>query len=176
MKTEYLNNKVFEGIIDRFQRSKKSTIKYELMMEDLQETIKNKTKKKLDIEREETLLKKNIIEYQEIRQNFYEAEQSLTTAFYTLSENLVRFAKFNLIDADDTLQEGVVICFEKIDRFDARKGKAFNYFTTCCLNHYRQLYRSARNYNELKRKYHDFLNFCENRMIIKNGKEIPFYH
>ena len=175
MKTEYLNNKTFEGIIDKFQRSKKSRVKYQLMMGDLQETIQNKSVKQLDIDREKALLEQNQIEYQEILNSFAEAEDALTRAFYTLSENLVRFAKFNLIDADDTLQEGVVICFEKIDRFDARKGKAFNYFTTCVLNHMRQLYRSARNYSELKRKFHDFLNFCENKMIIRNGKEVPHY-
>jgi DNA-directed RNA polymerase specialized sigma24 family protein len=55
------------------------------------------------------------------------------------------------------VQEGVMICFEKIDRFDPKKGKAFNYMTTCVLNHFRQLYRTARNYNELKRKYLDFV-------------------
>lgn len=167
---------MFESIIDQFQRSKKSTVKYELMIDDLQKTIKLKIEKKMDIDREKLLLEQNQIKYQEILNNFSEAENLLTKAFYTLAENLVRFAKFNLIDEDDTLQEGVVICFEKIDRFDTRKGKAFNYFTTCVLNHMRQLYRSARNYSELKRKYHDFLNFCENRIIIKNGKEIPFYN
>jgi DNA-directed RNA polymerase specialized sigma24 family protein len=62
-----------------------------------------------------------------------------------------------LIDQDDAVQEGVMICFEKIDRFDPKKGKAFNYMTTCILNHFRQLYRTARNYNELKRKYLDFI-------------------
>ena len=81
----------------------------------------------------------------------------LTIAFYLLSENIVRYRKFNLIDADDAIQEGVMICFEKVDRFDPSKGKAFNYMTTCIINHFRQLYRTARNYNELKKKYQDHL-------------------
>ncbi len=50
-----------------------------------------------------------------------------------------------------------MICFDKIDRFDPSKGKAFNYMTTCILNHYRQLYRTARNYNELQRKFGNHL-------------------
>lgn len=167
---------MFENIIDRFQRSKKSTVKYKLMIQDLQEAVKRKSQRKLDVTREKALLKQNELEYQQILNDFSESEQLLTQAFYTLAENLVRFAKFNLIDSDDALQEGVVICFEKIDRFDPRKGKAFNYMTTCVLNHFRQLYRSARNYNELKKKYHDFLNFCENKIIIRNGRETPVFH
>lgn len=176
MKTEYLNNKVFEGIIDRFQRSKKHAARYRLMIGDLKETMQRKSTKHLCVEREESLLGQNEQAYQQVLQNYLESETLLAQAFYTLSENLVRFAKFHLIDSDDALQEGVVICFEKIDRFDPEKGKAFNYMTTCILNHFRQLYRSARNYNELKKKYHEFLNFCENRIIIKNGREIPFYN
>ena len=164
-----------QGIIDRFQRSKRNAAKYELMIEDLRQTVDRKGKRKSNVERETTLLTKNELEYVRVKEDFFDAEQLLARAFYTLSENLVRFAKFHLIDADDALQEGVVICFEKIDRFDPEKGKAFNYMTTCILNHFRQLYRSAINYNELKKKYHEFLSFCENRIIIKNGKELPFY-
>lgn len=95
--------------------------------------------------------------YEVVVRRFDDAQKELATAFYTLSENIVRYAKFNLIDQDDAIQEGVMICFEKIDRFDPAKGKAFNYMTTCILNHFRQLYRTARNYNELKKKYHDFM-------------------
>ena len=96
-------------------------------------------------------------EFKIISSEYEEVQEQLAIAFYTLSENIVRYAKFNLIDQDDAVQEGVMICFEKIDRFDPDKGKAFNYMTTCILNHFRQLYRTARNYNELKRKYLDFI-------------------
>src|SRR5690606_33927224 len=95
--------------------------------------------------------------YEDVLHNYHESQKELANAFYTLSENIVRYAKFNLIDQDDAIQEGVMICFEKIDRFDPQKGKAFNYMTTCILNHFRQLYRTARNYNELKKKYLDFM-------------------
>jgi len=72
-----------------------------------------------------------------------------------LSENIVKYAKFSHIDQDDSIQEGVVICFERAEKFDPAKGKAFNYMTTCILNHFKQLYRAARNYQELKRRIND---------------------
>ena len=64
-----------------------------------------------------------------------------------------------------------MICFEKVDRFDPSKGKAFNYMTTCILNHFKQLYRSARNYNDLKRRYSDFvqLKFEQNLPYINRN-------
>lgn len=150
MASEYLNNKAFESIITKFQDAKRDRSRYEMIDED------NKDR----------AMKRGLCDPRwasragdpnEITARFQTAQAELATAFYVLSENIVRYAKFNLIDADDAIQEGVLICFEKIDRFDPSKGKAFNYMTTCILNHFRQLYRTARNYNELKRKYHDFL-------------------
>lgn len=95
---------------------------------------------------------------------FRRAEHSLAEAFYVLSDNIVRAFKFQLIDRDDMLQEGVMICFDKLNCFDpdyvnanGNKSKAFNYFTTCTLNHFRQQYRTAKNYKQLKEKYFDFL-------------------
>lgn len=151
--TEYLNNRIFEEIICKFHRFKKEKNKYEVCIEDLSGAIKRGNK------REAIVVKITVISslYEEANKNYCDAKQQLALAFLTLSENIVRYAKFNLIDIDDAIQEGVMICFEKIDRFDPRKGKAFNYMTTCILNHYRQLYRTARNYNELKKKYHVFL-------------------
>lgn len=174
-KAEYLNNKLFEQTIDCFQRSKKRLKKYELMIEDLTTAIRRKRIKNLKVEKELSVLKNNEENQRTCTQEFLQTEQLLARQFQMLSENLVRFAKFHLLDIDDALQEGVVICFEKINRFDPSKGKAFNYMTTCIMNHFRQLYRSARNYNELKKRFHEFLNFCENKIIIKNGKEIPVY-
>lgn len=87
------------------------------------------------------------------------AELELTEAFYLLAKNIIRAFRFQLVDKDDALQEGVMICFEKLHRFNPEKGRAFNFCTTIILNHYRQLYRTAKNYNELKIKYHEHL--CE---------------
>lgn len=149
MSTEYLNNRIFEEVINRFQQSKKEKSKYEICIEDLEGSKKRGNKNA-----EMHLKLKNLIAlYAVAKQAYQDSQTQLAVAFLTLSENIVRYAKFNLIDIDDAIQEGVMICFEKIDRFDPRKGKAFNYMTTCCLNHFRQLYRTARNYNELKKKY-----------------------
>jgi DNA-directed RNA polymerase specialized sigma subunit len=155
MATEYLNNKTFESLIVHFQKTKKERVKYQLFMDDIIETQNRIGKKDKYKKPESWLLTEK--EFKIISSEFQESQDQLAIAFYTLSENIVRYAKFNLIDQDDAVQEGVMICFEKIDRFDPEKGKAFNYMTTCILNHFRQLYRTARNYNELKRKYLDFI-------------------
>lgn len=95
---------------------------------------------------------------------FDQAQIELAAAFYTLAKNIIRAFKFQLVDKDDALQEGVMICFEKLHRFDpnyhgpgGKKATAFNFCTTIILNHYRQLYRTAKNYNELKIRYHNHL-------------------
>lgn len=166
MSTEYLNNRIFEEVINRFQQSKKEKSKYEICIEDL-ETSKKRGNKNIEIH----LKLKNLVElYAVAKQSYHDSQTQLAVAFLTLSENIVRYAKFNLIDMDDAIQEGVMICFEKIDRFDPRKGKAFNYMTTCILNHYRQLYRTARNYNELKKKYQDFLQSQVEKVLLKHHK------
>lgn len=155
MATEYLNNKTFEKLIVNFQYAKKQRIKYQMLMDDIVETFQ-RTIKRGKYQKPQAWLKTEH-EFKDISTKYHESQDELALAFYTLSENIVRYAKFNLIDQDDAIQEGVMICFEKIDRFDPKKGKAFNYMTTCILNHFRQLYRTARNYNELKRKYLDFV-------------------
>jgi hypothetical protein len=175
MGTEYLNNRVFEGIIGRFQKAIKSKARCELIIEDIRDTIDRKAVRNSDVFKDEEVLDAQNTVYGSLCTEFSDSQKELANAFYTLSENIVRYAKFHLIDEDDAVQEGVMICFEKIDRFDPRKGKAFNYMTTCILNHFRQLYRTARNYNELKRKYLSHLQKKSERTIIKNGKELPVY-
>lgn len=88
---------------------------------------------------------------------FTKAQNELANAFYLLSANIIKAFNFQLVDKDELLQEGVLICFEKLNHFDPSKGKAFNYYTTCTLNHYRQLYRSAKHYKTFKQKYFDFM-------------------
>jgi len=167
MSNEYLNNRSFEKLIVTFQYSKKEKIKYQLFMDDIKQTEERTLKRgkykkpPLWVQTEST--------YGIVSINYVEMQRQLAMAFYTLSENIVRYAKFNLIDQDDAIQEGVMICFEKIDRFDPQKGKAFNYMTTCILNHFRQMYRTARNYNELKKRYLDFVQIQEKQITSKKG-------
>jgi DNA-directed RNA polymerase specialized sigma subunit len=169
LSTEYLNNRIFEEIIHNFQNSKREKDKYGVCIDDLDGAIKRGNKCAEVIVRISNLQ----ILHTEALRNYSESKQQLALAFLTLSENIVRYAKFNLIDIDDAIQEGVMICFEKIDRFDPIKGKAFNYMTTCILNHYRQLYRTARNYNELKKKYHDFLQTQVEKILLKTKNNTP---
>ena len=147
MASEYLNNKNLEKTIIIFQKAKRDKKLYNFLKEDVK-----KREDKVKIELKDLINKKNseILNLHEVTQN------NLAVAFYTLSENIVRYAKFNLIDIDDAVQEGVLVCFEKLGRFNPKIGKAFNYMTTCILNHFKQLYRSAKNYNELKKRYQDF--------------------
>ena len=140
------------------------------MLEDFEETHERRfIKYKDNIKKEQ--LKKALNSHEDACLQFKDFQDQLAHAFYVLSENIANWAKFSGIDLDDAVQEGVLICFEKIDRFDPRKGKAFNYMSTCILNHFRQLYRSARNYNELKKRYRGFLQERFDHIIIRNGKE-----
>lgn len=167
---EYLNNKTFERMINQFQDSKKEKVKIQILIDEIKDTIIRKKTRKIDISNSKCFAKKKEEELALANSTHEESRQKLAIAFFTLSENIVRYAKFQLIDMDDAVQEGVMICFDKIDRFDSRKGKAFNYMTTCILNHFRQLYRTARNYNELKKKYLNHMQFLEGNSSFKNGK------
>ncbi len=159
MSNEYLNNKNFETLIQLFQQNKRKKTKYEMIIKDLEHSF--------SLKRNCDKLKERKTEYTEVSNNYQLYQEQLAQAFYTLSINIVRYAKFHLIDIDDAVQEGVLICFEKIDRFDPVKGRAFNYMTTCIFNHLRQLYRSARNYNELKKKYMKHLQDNVEEVIIR---------
>lgn len=163
MATEYLNNKTFESLIIKFQQSKKEKNKYQLLMNDCIEAEKRMKKPQMSDRR------KNIeSEYNTAITNFEEIQRQLTTAFYVLAENIVRYAKFNLVDQDDAIQDAVMISFEKIERFDPKKGKAFNYSTTIILNSLRQGYRTARSYNDFKKKYLDFIQIQTEQQLSQN--------
>lgn len=173
MANEYLNNKNFESLISKFINVKRNKVKYETLLEEIKDTEKRMAGRKNFVKPEswEEIEK----QHKDWSDQYNKLKDELTVAFYLLSENIVRYRKFNLIDPDDAVQEGVLICFEKVDRFDPTKGKAFNYMTTCIINHFRQLYRTARNYNELKKKYQDHLSVSmeqkpqrQSRGIYKN--------
>jgi len=180
---EYLNNRFFESVIVKFQTSKREKIMREFILEDLKKSQERRMKRNRNKKRGDQLnelLEKNDKRYKIVCKEFHESQDNLAILFYTLSEKIVQYAKFHFIDDDDAVQEGVVICFEKVDRFNpeyvgknGQKAKAFNYMTTCILNHFRQLYRTARNYQELKRKYLDFLQTELEKIVIHNGKVYP---
>lgn len=169
---EYLNNKVFEKMINQFQNSKREKSKLALLMEEIKDTILRKKIRKVKSTENKNMLKEKETQLASVSFDHEDCKNKLAVAFFTLSENIVRYAKFQLIDSDDAVQEGVMICFDKIDRFDSRKGKAFNYMTTCILNHFRQLYRTSRNYNELKKRYLNHIQILEGNSSFKNGKQM----
>jgi hypothetical protein len=175
MSSEYINNRQFEENIEQYQSAKKRKARCLLVIEDLRDTIKRKSIRKTECGNDRKVLKEYQITYQSAEMDYKDAELKLAADFFLLAENLTRYFKFQLIEPDDAIQEGVMICFEKIDRFNPVKGKAFNYMTTCCANHFRQLHRTSKNYNELKKKFFTFKQTCEQKIIIKNGKEIPFF-
>lgn len=163
MKSEYLNNKKFESAIIRFQSAKTEKLKYELLSEDIafhKCTSKN-SNPTLFIPEDQP--NRSEIEY-------IEAQQELAKAIHMLSQHIVRYARFSHIDEDDAVQEGVIICFERVDKFNPLKGKAFNYMTTCILNHYRQLYRSAKAHQDLKKKIMEMYQI-KNQTFPRKGKD-----
>lgn len=162
MSTEYLNNKVFEKLIINFQQTKKEKLKYEIFNNDIKKQKENKRKIPSEIPKDQPELA--------IKEHF-KAQEELAHAFLLLSQNIVKYAKFNHIGEDDSIQEGVLICFERAEKFDSQKGKAFNYLTTCILNHFKQLYRSARNYQELKRKINDLYQRKLDELIPSRKRE-----
>ena len=163
MSTEYLNNKTLESLIVKFQKNKIEKKIYETLFVDINET-KKRTAKRGKYQQPDAW-KETEEKYKQVLISYYETQDQLASAFYTLSENIVRYAKFNLIDQDDAIQDCVLVCFEKIDRFDTSKGKAFNFLTTISINSLRQLYRTSRNYNELKKKYLNHLQSKQNDQL-----------
>lgn len=76
----------------------------------------------------------------------------LAKHFYKLAERVCNYFP-QVGDRDDAIQECMMVAWQKMNRYDPQKGKAVNFFTTIMLGHLRQIYRSAKNYEELKRKY-----------------------
>ena len=153
----------------KFQKSKQEKVRFELIVEDISGAVKTRVKHN---KTPHYNLASYVDAYQRASLEFDNSQKELAKEFYKLSENLVRYAKDIIVDSDDAVQEGVMICFEKIDRFNPDKGKAFNYMTTCILNHFRQIFRTSRNYRLLKERYRDFMMSKFSNVIIKNGREI----
>lgn len=169
MGVEYLNNKYLERLIVRFKNRK-------LRKEEIEELISQfdlydggPEGSPFGLDRRDELG----VEYTKVVRQFEVIQGRLADAFFTLAENIANYAKFNYVDIDDAIQESVLICFDKIDRFNPDLGKSFNYFTTISINSLRQMYRCSRNYNELKRKYHTHLQGQEKQVFSSRSKDRP---
>jgi hypothetical protein len=81
----------------------------------------------------------------------------LFEVFETLASNIVKYfidGKLGKIfKKKETVRDLVCLSFLKMHRYDPDKGRAFNFFTTIMLGWLRQVYRSKKNYAELKAAY-----------------------
>ena len=78
-----------------------------------------------------------------------DARRKLGILFYELTKEVIEGWDFALTDKDEAIQEGVMICFEKLNQWRSELGgKAFNYFTTCIVGHLCQLYRTRKHIKE----------------------------
>lgn len=170
MKTEYLNNDFLEDTMEIYKKSRLEKVRFETIIEDLRSSIakrrKNKKKSVLaDIDHYHS-------EYIRAAGDFDTAQKQLTKSFYTLTERLIGYCRDIIVDTDDALQEGVCACFEKLNKFTKGKGKAFNYLTTCVMNHFRQMYRGHKSYKLFKERYKEFMSNKFSSVLIKNKREI----
>lgn len=94
--------------------------------------------------------------------------------FYRMATGIIQRYQFNLVDPLDAIQECVIACVNKADRFDPdfkakpketqseKNKKSFSFFTSIIINHYRGLYRvessylngKVKIYNEMKEDFH----------------------
>lgn len=165
-KSDYLDNIQLEKNILNFVKAKQETKRYEMLIEDIKSSNLKRGKDHFDLPKFEAEYVKS--------KNVYEISQVfLINAFYLIAKNVVAWKRFKFVEADDAIQEGIIISFERIEKFDPSRGSpAFNFLTTCIYNHLKQQYRSASNYNNFIKKYQDHINVkFQNNIIIKNGKE-----
>lgn len=102
-----------------------------------------------------------------------EKQQVLVDIFYEIAESIVNFKcrnqRLDYIFAEDAVQECVLIAWEKTERYDPKKGRALNFFTTVMMSQLRQLYRAPKRYNHLKDQYlQTVLRFSEDQIIYMN--------
>ncbi len=125
MSNEYLNNKYLESIISRFQNVKRNKVLYETLLIAMEKQPADKAERTVGVGL--VSLTECRQEYNSCRKDFSDSQDLLATAFYTLAENIVRYAKFNLIGEDDAVQESVMICFENITIFFYRPASRMRY-------------------------------------------------
>lgn len=101
-------------------------------------------------------------DYKDCNRRCDQCRADLAGDFYLLASNILKYTiksygKPCFLDEEDQIQEGVMICFEKLPKFNPQFGKAFNYLTTCVIHHFQQLYRTNKNYHDLKIKFRDYM-------------------
>lgn len=126
----------------------------------------------------------NIKKYLELKNNskskekeFEIIELALTKSFYLLSEKIFRTFKFAYIDWDEALQEGVLICFDKLHRFNPELGKAFVFCSAIIFNHFKQLYRQSKTHQNIKNRYKNHLiELNESKKVRRKGSNVNHWN
>jgi hypothetical protein len=109
---------------------------------------------------------KNGTFHQLIMEHQYDCPPSIELgwAFQDLTEIILDYYQHSddilkRYDREDIIQECVLICFEKLKRFDPNRGKAFHYFSTIIISLLMQLRPRPRKrkFSELYEKYQEHL-------------------
>ena len=95
---------------------------------------------------------------------YTEIQDKLYYSIQLLVKNILRGTYWLKADKEDTEQEAIILCMEKIHMFKKNKGKAFNYATTIIMNYIKQAHRSTMNYEETKVRYGQHLLSKENKV------------
>jgi DNA phosphorothioation-dependent restriction protein DptG len=82
--------------------------------------------------------------------------KALGHIFQLLAKICIKFAKFPK-QGKITERNCAYTCFENIQNFDPKKGKALNYFLTIILNEMRKEYRAWKDAVEQQKKYREFV-------------------
>jgi DNA-directed RNA polymerase sigma subunit (sigma70/sigma32) len=168
---EYINNKSFEKEIVNFQEKTCEKKMYEFIIEDYHNTYNRNFLKNNNITKPEILLNYEK-KYQETTEFHNASKELLAESFMILAERLARTYTNNAtgVSIEDAMQEAVMVCFEKVGKFNPKSGKAFNYLTTCIINHFRQIFRTNNTFIKLKKKYLCYLQEQIETIFYRNGK------
>jgi hypothetical protein len=81
--------------------------------------------------------------------------RNLLFIFLALANDILEFSKFTNLEL--TPRRLAYEAMERAGNYNKKKGKAFNYFTTCMLNFMRKEYRRQRAERELEKKYAEYM-------------------
>lgn len=162
MAAHYLDNAEFEVLIVHFQCTKREVARIEMLIEEYQATKVRKKSRGLDYKTETKEIRKLKNRLSVVTPEHNKYKEELVENFYELACNAIRNHSVHLPIAlwDDGIQGAVITCLEKVDRFNplfvgkyGKKSKAFNYVSTCIINHYKGIGRQERRENEFKSRY-----------------------
>lgn len=142
---QYLPNKEFQQHVVQFQQIKADRSRFRMWVDDIKTMPQPVTPR----------MGRIIQEANTIEAEYRRMESLLVHDFTLLADNICAARKYPGFDLEDMRQDLLIVAFDKLDRFDGVKGKAFNWFTTVMINVTRQGYRNANTYNAMRHKFFD---------------------